>query len=135
MGYYSYVYLLCESTRETVVGFSQLTTSVEEIAEGTNQQAIDTQEGVVAMEKLGCSIQSVSEKTKSIYESTQGARVMIQEASDTMTLLNSTMISSLNISHEINISVQELNELNKGIEKMMGFLDGVSKQTNKPLSP
>ncbi len=122
--------ILSESTNETVEGFTQLTTSVGEIAEGANHQASDTQEGVVAMANLGESIQMVSEKTQNIYKNTQGAKEMLHEASDTMTLLNTTMASSISITKEMNASVGELNELNKGIEKMMKFLDSISEQTN-----
>ena len=122
--------ILSESTYETVEGFSQLTSSVGDIAQGANHQAADTQEGVVAMANLGDSIQTVSEKTQNIYKSTQGAKKMLNEASTTMTLLNTTMASSISITKEMNVSVGELNELNKGIEKMMRFLDGISEQTN-----
>ena len=122
--------ILSESTYETVEGFAQLTNSVGEIAEGANHQASDTQEGVVAMANLGDSIQMVSEKTQNIYKNTQGAKEMLHEASDTMSLLNTTMASSISITKEMNVSVGELNELNKGIEKMMKFLDGISEQTN-----
>lgn len=122
--------ILSESTHETVNGFSQLTSSVGEIAEGANHQAMDTQEGVVAMVNLGESIQLVSDKTQNIYNSTQGAKKMLHEASETMDLLNTTMASSISITKEMNVSVGELNELNKNIEKMMRFLEGISEQTN-----
>lgn len=82
------------------------------------------------MANLGESIQMVSEKTQNIYKNTQGAKEMLHEASDTMTLLNTTMASSISITKEMNASVGELNELNKGIEKMMKFLDSISEQTN-----
>lgn len=122
--------ILAQSTHETVEGFIQLTSSVEEIAEGANHQANDTQEGVVAMANLGESIQMVSRKTQSIYESTQGAKEMLHEASTTMTLLNTTMTSSIEITQKMNVSVTDLNELSKEIEKMMRFLEAISEQTN-----
>ena len=122
--------ILSESTQETVRGFGQLTSCVEDIASGANHQAMDTQEGVEAMSNLGESIQLVSDKTTNIYESTQGAKEMLHQATDTMKLLNETMSSSIKITREMNISVDELNEHNKGIEKMMGYLDNISEQTN-----
>ncbi len=123
-------HILSESTQETVKGFGQLTSCVEDIASGANHQAMDTQEGVEAMMNLGQSIQLVSDKTTNIYESTQGAKEMLHQATDTMKLLNETMSSSIKITREMNASVGELNELNKGIEKMMGYLDNISEQTN-----
>lgn len=122
--------ILAQSTSDTVEGFIQLTSSVGEIAEGANHQANDTQEGVVAMNNLGESIQMVSKKTQSIYESTQGAKEMLHEASTTMTLLNTTMSSSIEITQKMNVSVGDLNELSKEIEKMMRFLEAISEQTN-----
>lgn len=121
---------LSHSTQQSVDTFSQLAISVEDIAQGTTNQAEDAQQGSVAMAHLADIIQHVMVKTNTIYEKNQGAASLIQEATHSMNLLNTTMDSSIKVSSDIRTSITELNILNKGIESMMKLVDGISEQTN-----
>ncbi|PHV72127.1 hypothetical protein CS063_01215 [Sporanaerobium hydrogeniformans] len=122
--------VLSSSTKQSVETFNELAHSVEDIAAGTTQQAEDAQEGTSSMITLSDSIQTVSQKCNVIFQNAQGATHMIQEATHTIEQLNQTMASSIQISGDINTSILELEELNKGIESIMHLLDGISGQTN-----
>ncbi len=122
--------LLVKSTQKTVNGFTQLTTSVAEIAAGATSQAMDTQDGVRAMSELGSSIEEVSETTETMHYNTQGVRTLLTEASGAMTELTTTTESAVKISSEVDDSVKALSGLNKDIEKMMAILNGISQETN-----
>ncbi|PHV72061.1 hypothetical protein CS063_00860 [Sporanaerobium hydrogeniformans] len=122
--------LLTNSTRHSVDTFSQLATSVEDIAKGTAVQAEDAHLGSLAMSNLALSIQRLLEKSHQIYEKNQGAKVLIQKATQSMSALNTSTTSSTQIASSIGTSIMELSQLNKGIESMMQLVDGISEQTN-----
>ena len=122
--------VLSESTKQSVETFNELAHSVEDIAQGTTQQAQDAQESTFSMSTLSNSIQTVADKSDAIYKNAEGATTMIQQATQAISHLNDTMSSSIAISNDINTSILELGQLNRGIENVMQLLDGISEQTN-----
>ncbi len=118
------------STNQSVEAFEQLASSIEDIATGSSNQAIDAQKTSKAMNQLSDSIQEVMERTKSIYTDNQGAKVIIEEASHVMDTLNATMSSSIQVSGKIKDSIIELSTLTRSIGEIMKLVDGISEQTN-----
>ncbi len=121
---------LNNSTNQSVEAFEQLASSIEEIATGSSNQAIDAQKTAKAMNQLSDSIQEVMDRTKSIYTDNQGAKVIIEEASHIMNTLNTTMSSSIQVSGKIKDSIIELSTLTRSIGEIMKLVDGISEQTN-----
>lgn len=122
--------LLAESTQYSVGSFNQLALAVNNIADGTKDQAANAQKGAAAMEGLSQSIQQVMDKSSTIHENNQGVKVLIQEATECIRLLKTTMTSSVAMFQHIESSISKLSELNKGIEGMMRLVDNISNQTN-----
>lgn len=122
--------ILRSSTEQSVETFDQLAISIGDIAQGTTHQAEDAQQGAATMTTLSNSIQNVMQKTNTIFKNNQGASEMIQAATTSMEVLNTTMDSSIKISHEIQTSILELSTLTKSIEDIMKLVDNISEQTN-----
>lgn len=122
--------ILSSSTQHSVETFEQLAVSIGDIAQGTTHQAQDAQQGSYAMANLSSSIQDIMFKTKTLYENNQGAKTMIESATDNIELLNTTMASSIKVSTEIKDSITELSTLTRSIEDIMKLVDGISEQTN-----
>ncbi|MDF2613146.1 MAG: methyl-accepting chemotaxis sensory transducer [Clostridia bacterium] len=122
--------ILSTSTQQSVETFEQLAVSIGDIAQGTTHQAEDAQQGSYAMSNLSSSIQDVMLKTKTLFENNQGAKAMIESATDNIELLNTTMTSSIKVSAEIKDSITELSTLTRSIEDIMKLVDGISEQTN-----
>ena len=122
--------ILKKSTSNSTETFSQLALSIENISEGSNSQAEDTQNSAIVMEKLSESIGQVIEDTSTLFKHNQGTRQIIEEANKNMQLLDGTMASTHTISNEISMSIKELSALTKAIGEVMSLLDGISEQTN-----
>ncbi|MBP3888272.1 MAG: methyl-accepting chemotaxis protein [Cellulosilyticum sp.] len=122
--------ILKRNTGHSIETFNQLTLSIENIAEGSNSQAEDTQNGAAMMETLSESIRAVMQDTKEVYVQSEGTRNKIEEASDNMERLNRAMDSTTAISAEISEKIISLNELTRTIGEVMKLLDDISEQTN-----
>lgn len=118
------------STEQSVEAFEQLALSIEDITQGSSNQAEDAGQSTQAMTILSDSIQKVMSTTKNIFENNQGAKEIIQEATDSIARLNTTMDSSIQVSHKIKSSIMELSFLNKSIADVMKLVDNISEQTN-----
>lgn len=122
--------ILRTSTEHSATTFQQLSISMEEIAKGTRQQAEDATQGAYVMSNLSDSIQNVLERTQLIFNKNKGAEEIIENATESMDLLNSSVSSSINFSHVINDRILELSALNNTIEDIIMLVDSISEQTD-----
>ncbi len=122
--------VLGSSTEQSVDAFEQLVLSIEEIAEGTTEQAQDVQKSSSAMTLLSKRIQGVMIKSETIFLHNKHAKEMIQAATSTIERLNTTMTSSVQISQAIKSRINELSMLTHNIETVMKLVDDISEQTN-----
>ncbi len=122
--------ILSHSTSESVETFTQLATSISDIAEGTTLQAMDAQESNSGMITLAESMQTVTNKTNRLLDNTKGAKAMMETAATTMDSLTLTMTNSMQISSNIRESMNELKTLNQSIEDIMVLVDNISEETN-----
>lgn len=118
------------STNHSVEAIKGLATAVSDIAEGTTTQALNTQKSTEGMADLSSSMEKVTTQTHTLLEHTDGAKVMIENATSTIHSLTETMNSSLRISSHISSSIQELSTLNQNIENVMQLVDNISEETN-----
>ena len=122
--------ILKRSSTTSIEGISQLTSSISNIAEGSNSQTEDISSSVLVMEELANSIQVVMENTAALLQHTEGTTNIIEDASSNMTFLNKTVTSTHGVSAEISQSIMELGTLTKTIGEIMTFLDDISERTN-----
>lgn len=122
--------VLRQSSEHSVETFGQLVFSIDGITSGSNAQAENMQNTTIAMEHLSKSIQEVIQNTEEIYNNTQGARNIINEAADSIELLNHTMDDSTNVMRNIREGIEILNQKTKNIEQIMALVDGISEETN-----
>ncbi len=118
------------NTEQSMENFRQLAASIGDIALGSTKQAEDAVNSSMVMENLSGSIQKVRNNTQNVFENTRGARQMISEATQSIELLNRTMVSSIQMSEQIKTSIIELSVLTKSIAQIMTLVDGISEQTN-----
>lgn len=121
---------LRQSSDHSVETFGQLVFSIDGITNGSNAQAENMQNTTIAMEHLSRSIQEVIQNTEEIYNNTQGARNIINEAADSIELLNHTMDDSTSVMKNIREGIEILNQKTKNIEQIMALVDGISEETN-----
>ncbi|WP_054741022.1 methyl-accepting chemotaxis protein [Cellulosilyticum ruminicola] len=122
--------VLRQSSDHSVETFGQLVFSIDGITNGSNAQAENMQNTTMAMEHLSKSIQEVIQNTEEIYNNTQGARNIINEAADSMESLNQTMADSTAVIRNIREGIEILNKKTKSIEQIMALVDGISEETN-----
>jgi methyl-accepting chemotaxis protein len=72
----------------------------------------------------------VLERTQLIFNKNKGAEEIIENATESMDLLNSSVSSSINFSHVINDRILELSALNNTIEDIIMLVDSISEQTD-----
>lgn len=122
--------VLKKNANQSICSFNQLSSSIENIAEGATDQAADTQDGALMMENLADSIKVVMSGTQGISSQSEKTKEKIKAASDNMVQLTKVMNSTTEIAGEIRESVISLNDLTKAIGEIMKLLDGISEQTN-----
>ena len=122
--------VLKKTTEESVKTTQQLMESIQEIAKGASYQAEDTEKSLTAMYNLSDSIQQVRLKTEEMVTQNEDAKGIIQTATQSIEELNTKMNYSIQVSHNILTSIQELSGLTQNIEDVIKFIDGVNEQTN-----
>lgn len=121
---------LNNNTGQSVKTFEELARAIEEIAKGSSSQAEDALDGAKVMALLSESIQKVRYNTKNLFETTKGAKAMIEDAGRSIEILHTTMASSVTVSSQIKASIEELSEQTKSINQIMRLVDGISEQTS-----
>ena len=122
--------ILNDNTGQSVKTFEELARAIEEIAKGSSSQAEDALDGAKVMLLLSESIQKVRCNTQNLFETTKGAKAMIEDAGKSIEVLNTTMASSVTVASKINQSINELSEQTKNINQIMSLVDGISEQTS-----
>jgi methyl-accepting chemotaxis protein len=122
--------ILSKTTRQSVENIEQLTVTMNEITEGTLQQAEDTQNSISAMSLLANSIQQVLDKAQNIFDSNQSAQKQIDVVKSDMELLNQSMKSSIEITKAMNTSINQLSDFTKNIDIVMSLVNNISEETN-----
>lgn len=84
--------LLSTTTQKSVQSFVQLSQSIDEIAEGSLSQAEYASNSSQAMYALSDGIEKVLNTSNNISTNNQGAKDMIQTATETMVSLNTSMV-------------------------------------------
>ena len=122
--------MLKKNANQSIHSFNQLSSSIENIAEGATAQAADTQDGALMMENLADSIKVVISGTQGVSSQFERTKKKIEEASSNMIQLTKVMNSTTAIAGDIRESVISLNDLTEAIGTVMKLLDGISEQTN-----
>lgn len=122
--------ILSTSTKKSTATFNQLTTSIQEVAEGTIAQAEQAQKSNGNMLSLAESIQNVTYKTDLLITNNKGANQILSNMKETMHTLTATMQKALTMTNEMTQSFTDLNALNKNIDSVMNLVETISEQTN-----
>lgn len=122
--------ILKRDSSHSIETFNQLSLSIENIADGSNNQAEDTQQGATMMEELSDTIKQVINNADDVFEKSQRTRTQTKVASNHMKHLGEVMVSSADISSQIRTSIIQLNEMTQTIGAVMKLLEAISEQTN-----
>lgn len=121
---------LHSSTNQSVQAFDQLAISIMEIATGSNEQADTTHNSLGVMNRLSQSMQDLMGEANNIYTHTKGAKYVINEAEESILLLNETMANTKNVSDNMINRTTELTTMVIKIEEIMQFVESISEATN-----
>jgi methyl-accepting chemotaxis protein len=122
--------LVSESVDETTLGAQQISTSVSQLAEGTQQQAIAGSDGVDRLKSTNLMVKEISNVIKDVVNvannSTKKAENSAEEAHNAINKMSEIKDFSEGISNDIN----ELGKLSQDIEVIVDLIKGIAAQTN-----
>jgi len=118
------------TSEQSAAAAVQVSTAINELAEGSMKQAKKTEHTNMLMESLAKNINGIIEEiedVRDIIEETESSR---DYASSTMEHLNEKTKTALESSHTIHGEIQELSEETKEVIHVVNVIAGISEQTN-----
>ena len=103
---------------------------MQEIAKGASKQAVGVAEGVTNMNNLSQAINTVDGNVNNVSEVLNDAKMLKEEAIDSVKLLNEKTMKTSSVSNKI---VKDINMLNSSMKQIMGIVKiivSISEQTN-----
>lgn len=122
--------ILKASAAHSEESIKELVAATNNIAQGTVTQALDAKKSDENMRELVETMDCVGNKASILLTNTARTQTMIQGANTTISSLTDTMNASLLITKQISNTISELNTFNQNIEKIMGLVENISKETN-----
>ncbi|NLK96518.1 MAG: methyl-accepting chemotaxis protein [Epulopiscium sp.] len=108
----------------------EVSTAINELAEGSMEQAKETEHTNMLMEKLAKNINLVIKEIQDVMDIIEETESSRDYASHTMDQLNEKTRTALASSHTIHGEIQELSEETKEVIKVVNVIEGISEQTN-----
>lgn len=108
----------------------QINLSITELAEGVNNQVMQTTESYDMLQLLSTKIEDLVEQIGYVNKLTIATQEASVESSVTLDHLTKTIQDNQHISKQVQKSVQLLDEHSKKIEDVVGVIEGITRQTN-----
>ncbi len=107
-----------------------ISSAMNEIEQGINQQAKDAEECLVQMDSLSQKIEIVSENTKEIGQIADSTKKSVQEGTVISEELNQQTRSTIEITTDIIKDIEKLSEKSSSINKIINVINDIANQTN-----
>jgi methyl-accepting chemotaxis protein len=107
-----------------------ISSAMNEIEQGINQQAKDAEECLVQMDSLSQKIEIVSENTKEIGQIADSTKKSVKEGTVISEELNQQTKSTIEITTDIIQNIEKLAEKSSSINKIVNVINDIANQTN-----
>lgn len=118
------------SSSQSYLFSQQISSAIQQIAEGSTNQAADTVDSVRHMENLSNDIHEVEEIVVDVSESLGETKSMSQSVQSHIGLLNEKALETSNITEKVVGDILELNTDMQEIGKIINMIASISEQTN-----
>lgn len=108
----------------------EISSSMDEIEQGINQQANDAQQCLSQMENLSQKIVRVADNTKEISHVADQAKNSIDSGTKVTENLNSQTEATIEITTDIIKEIEKLQEKSQSISKIVNVINDIASQTN-----
>lgn len=122
--------IIRNSSLQSSAAAAQVSAAVNELAEGSTEQARQAERTNLLMDNLSKNINHVAARIEEIMQRIQQMEIARDYARSTMKILNEKTQNALHSSHEINEEIKYLNEETKEVIKIVKVIAGISEQTN-----
>lgn len=107
-----------------------ISSAMNEIEQGINQQAKDAEECLVQMDSLSQKIEVVSMNTKEIGQIAESTKMSVKEGTVISEELNQQTKSTIEITTDIIKDIEKLSEKSSSINKIINVINDIANQTN-----
>jgi methyl-accepting chemotaxis protein len=118
------------TTGQISVVSHEISKTIQEISEGSTQQAADTEQGVSKMQELALKINAVSNHAKTIESYSDETIKLTEEGLSSVEDLESKAKETTGITKTIITDAQELNVHSQSIGKIVKVISNIAEQTN-----
>ncbi len=107
-----------------------ISSAMNEIEQGINQQAKDAEECLAQMDSLSQKIEIVSQNTKEIGQIADSTKMSVKEGTVISEELNQQTKSTIEITTDIIKDIERLSEKSSSINKIINVINDIANQTN-----
>lgn len=108
----------------------QIASTIQQIAKGASDQAVEVSEGVTQMSNLSDGINKVGTDMKTVSDVVSNTKKLSEDAFRAVKLLNDKAMETTNVSEKIVNEINTLNHDMKEIKKIVKVIVGIAEQTN-----
>lgn len=121
---------LAEKTVDINESMQQVLMAVEEVAEGTQNQASETENSNQKMISLSENLTDISAQTEAMQEMADNVMRSVEDGNRIMEVLNEKSDTTAEITKELSEEITEVAKRSKEIQGIIGVINGIAEQTN-----
>ncbi len=121
---------LAEKTVDINESMQQVLMAVEEVAEGTQSQASETENSNQKMISLSENLTDISAQTEAMQEMADNVMRSVEDGNRIMEVLNEKSDTTAEITKELSEEIAEVAKRSKEIHGIIGVINGIAEQTN-----
>ncbi len=108
----------------------QVMQAVEEVAEGTQNQASETENSNIKMMSLAENLTGISEQTEVMEKMADNVMHSVESGNQIMSVLNQKSDTTASITKELGAEILEVEARSKEIQGIIGVINSIAEQTN-----
>lgn len=121
---------LAEKTMDINESMQQVMKAVEEVSEGTQNQASETENSNLKMISLAENLNDISAQTQTMQEMADNVMRSVEDGNKIMAVLNEKSDTTAVITKELSEEILEVEKRSKEIQGIIGVINGIAEQTN-----
>lgn len=121
---------LAEKTVDINESMQQVLRAVEEVSEGTQNQASETENSNLKMISLAENLTDISAQTETMQEMADNVMRSVEDGNRIMEVLHEKSDTTVEITKELSEEIAEVAKRSKEIQGIIGVINGIAEQTN-----
>ena len=121
---------MVQISEESKQALNQMSIAIAEVAEGTSDQAAQTERSVSSIHEISVELDALIEKSEHIYESTDTVNALSEKGSQTLYNLNEQTKTNKESVETIKTIVNEMDQASNDISTIVDMINDISGQTN-----